>query len=421
MFTIDQLAAWQILDSRGRPTVAARATLQGGGVGITQVPSGASTGEHEAVERRDGDPSRYGGLGVTAACRAVETDIAKAVAGRAFADLAELDRAIAELDGTPNKARLGANALLAVSQAVACALADQADQPLHQFLSEQIGVPARLPVPHFNMINGGAHAANRLNFQEFMVAPTGAPSMAEAIRCGAEIYAALKDLVVDRFKSAGVGDEGGFAPDLTTPEQALDLLVDAIQGAGYRPRDEVELALDPAANGFLSGDAYHPGDGTLDTGELIDRYERLIGAYPIRSIEDGLAETDLRGWRMLTAAVGEWVQVVGDDLLVTDPERIRAAARDELANAALIKPNQIGTVTETIEALAAAREAGWGAMISHRSGETSDTFIADLAVAAGVGQLKTGAPARGERVAKYNRLLEIEATSGNGLPYGLAY
>jgi enolase len=300
-------------------------------------------------------------------------------------------------------------------------LADQGDQPLHRFLSEHIGVPARLPVPHFNMINGGAHAANRLHFQEFMVAPTGAPSMAEAIRCGAEVYVALKDLVVDRFKSAGVGDEGGFAPDIATPEQALDLLTDAIQQAGYRPGAEVELALDPAANGFLSGDAYHPGDGIVDTSELINRYQGLIDAYPIRSIEDALAETDQRGWRMLTAAVGEWVQVVGDDLLVTDPQRIRDAARDQLANAALIKPNQIGTVTETLAALAAAREAGWGAMISHRSGETSDTFIADLAVAAGVGQLKTGAPARGERVAKYNRLLEIEGTSGRGLPYGLAY
>src|SRR4029453_6315283 len=276
MFTIDQLAAWQILDSRGRPTVAARATLRGGSVGITQVPSGASTGEHEAVERRAGDPSRYGGLG-------------------------ELARAIVELDGTPNKARLGANALLAVSQAVACALADQAGQPLHQYLSEQIGVPARLPVPHFNMINGGAHAANRLNFQEFMVAPTRASTMAEAIRCGAEVYAALKELVVDRFKSAGVGDEGGFAPDIATPEQALDLLVDAIQRAGYRPRGEVELALDPAANGLLSGDAYHPGDSILDTSELISRYEQLISTYPIRSLEDGLAETDRRGWRQLTA------------------------------------------------------------------------------------------------------------------------
>jgi enolase 1/2/3 len=228
MFTIDQLVAWEILDSRGRPTLAARATLRGGGVGVTQVPSGASTGEHEAVERRDGDPSRYGGLGVTDACQAIETDIAKAVAGRPLADLAELDHALVELDGTPNKARLGANALLAVSQAVTCALADQAGQPLHRYLGERIGVPARLPVPHFNMINGGAHAANRLRFQEFMVAPTGAPSISEAIRCGAEIYTALKDLVVDRHKSAGVGDEGGFAPDITTPEQVLDLLVDAI-------------------------------------------------------------------------------------------------------------------------------------------------------------------------------------------------
>jgi enolase len=421
MFTIERLSAWEVLDSRGRPTVAARASLRGGGVGLTQVPSGASTGEHEAVERRDRDPARYGGLGVTAACRAVETDILQAVGGQAFEDLAALDRALIELDGTPNKARLGANALLAVSQAVTGALADQAGQPLHRWLNERIGVPARLPVPHFNVINGGAHAANRLRFQEFMVASTGAPSMAEAVRCGSEVYAALRELIVARFRSAGVGDEGGFAPDITTPEQALDLLVEAVEQAGYRPGGEVQLALDPAANGFLSGDTYHLGDGIADTGELIDRYQRLLATYPIRSIEDGLAETDRAGWRMLTAAVGEWVQVVGDDLLVTDPQRIRAAAKEQLATAALIKPNQVGTVTETLAALAAAREVGWGAMISHRSGETTDTFIADLAVAAGVGQLKTGAPARGERVAKYNRLLEIEVTSGRGLPYGLAY
>jgi enolase len=420
MFTIDQLTAFQVLDSRGRPTIAARARLRGGGVGTTQVPSGASTGEHEAVERRDGDPARYGGAGVLDACRAVESEIADVVVARRFSDLTELDQELVELDGTADKHRLGANAMLAVSQAVTCALADRAGQPLHRYLSERIGTQARLPVPHFNMINGGAHAANRLRFQEFMVAPTGAASMAEAVRCGAEVYAALRQLVVDRFKSAGVGDEGGFAPDIASPEQALDLLVEAVTRAGYRPGAEVELALDPAANGFLSGDAYHPGDGIADTSELIGRYQRMLGSYPIRSIEDGLAESDRQGWRMLTAAVGAWTQVVGDDLLVTDPDRIRAAAREQLATAALIKPNQVGTVTQTLEALAAARQAGWSAMISHRSGETTDTFIADLAVAAGTGQIKAGAPARGERVAKYNRLLEIEATSGRGLAYGLA-
>jgi enolase len=269
------------------------------------------------------------------------------------------------------------------------------------------------------VINGGAHAANALRFQEFMIAPTGAPTMAEAVRYGAEVYAALRTLVIERFKTAGVGDEGGFAPDLTTPEQALDLLVDAGDLAGYRPGDDVTFALDPAANGFFLGEQYEPGDGRVDTIDLVRRYERLIGAYPIRSIEDGLAEIDRPGWRMLAGGLAEWVQIVGDDLLVTDAKRIRAAAREQLATAALIKPNQVGTVTETLAALAAAREAGWGAMLSHRSGETTDTFIADLAVAAGVGQIKSGAPARGERVAKYNRLVEIEATSGRDLPYGL--
>jgi enolase len=333
--------------------------------------------------------------------------------------LAALDQALIELDGTSYKRRLGANALLAVSQAATCALAAAAGLPLHRYLGDLTGVPARLPVPHFNVINGGAHAANALRFQEFMIAPTGAPTMAEAVRYGAEVYAALRTLVIERFKTAGVGDEGGFAPDLTTPEQALDLLVDAGDLAGYRPGDDVTFALDPAANGFFLGEQYEPGDGRVDTIDLVRRYERLIGAYPIRSIEDGLAEIDRPGWRMLAGGLAEWVQIVGDDLLVTDAKRIRAAAREQLATAALIKPNQVGTVTETLAALAAAREAGWGAMLSHRSGETTDTFIADLAVAAGVGQIKSGAPARGERVAKYNRLVEIEATSGRDLPYGL--
>jgi enolase len=419
VFVIDRLAALEVLDSRGRPTVATRVVLGGGEVGTTQVPSGASTGEHEAVERRDGDPARYGGAGVLDTCQAVESEIAMAIHGNRFDSLAELDRALIGLDGTSDKRRLGANALLAVSQATACALAARAGLPLHAYLSGLIGVQPRLPVPHFNVINGGAHAANALRMQEFMVAPTGAPSLADAVRCGAEVYAALRKLVVERFGTAGVSDEGGFAPDLATPEEALDLLVEAIGAAGYRAGGEVELALDPAANGFRTGDAYDPGDGTVTTDGLIQRYQRLAEAYPIRSIEDGLAEDDRAGWRALTAAIGRSVQVVGDDPLVTDPQRIRQAARERFATAALIKPNQIGTVTETLAALAAAREAGWGAMVSHRSGETVDTFIADLTVAAGVGQLKAGAPARGERVAKYNRLIEIAATSGHGLPYGL--
>ena len=420
MFIVDGVAAMEVLDSRGRPTVAARVVLGGGEVGRTQVPSGASTGEHEAVERRDGDPSRYGGAGVLDTCQAIESEIAKTICGRRFESLAALDQALVQLDGTADKRRLGANALLAVSQATACALAVGAGKPLHAYLNHLIGVQASLPVPHFNVINGGAHAANVLRLQEFMIAPTGAPSLAEAVRCGAEVYAALRKLVVERFGTAGVGDEGGFAPDLSTPEEALDLLVDAIGAAGYRPGAEVELALDPAANGFYVQGDYDPGDGIVTTEGLIRRYQRLIDAYPVRSIEDGLAEQDRAGWRALTAALGDSVQVVGDDLLVTDPRRIREAARERLATAALIKPNQAGTVTETVEALAAARDAGWGAMLSHRSGETVDTFIADLAVAAGVGQIKAGAPARGERVAKYNRLLEIAATSGHGLRYGLA-
>jgi enolase len=419
VFTIAQLAAREVLDSRSRPTVAARTVLGGGAAGTTQVPSGASTGEHEAVERRDGDASRYGGAGVLQACQAVETEIAAAVAGRSFKDLAALDQALIELDGTSDKRRLGANALLAVSQATSCALAAAAGRPLHRYLGDLIGVPAWLPVPHFNVINGGAHAASALRFQEFMIAPTGAATMAEAVRYGAEVDAALRKRVVERYKTAGVGDEGGFAPDLATPEQALDLLVEAAELAGYRPGDDVTFALDPAANGFFLGEQYEPGDGRLDTIDLVRRYERLVGTYPIRSIEDGLAEIDRTGWRMLTGGLAEWVQIVGDDLLVTDATRIRAAAREQLATAALIKPNQVGTVTETLAALAAAREAGWGAMISHRSGETTDTFIADLAVAAGVGQIKSGAPARSERVAKYNRLVEIEATSGQDLLYGL--
>jgi enolase len=420
MFIVDVVAAMEVLDSRGRPTVAARVVLGAGEVGRTQVPSGASTGEHKAVERRDGDPSRYGGAGVLDVCQAIESEIAKTIRGRRFDSLASLDGALIELDGTPDKRRLGANALLAVSQAAAYALAAGAGQPLHAYLSRLIGVQPSLPVPHFNLINGGAHAANALRLQEFMVAPTGAPSMAEAVRCGAEVYAALRKLVVERYGTAGVGDEGGFAPDLSTPEEALDLLVDAIGVAGYRAGAEVELALDPAANGFYGQGDYDLGGAAVGAQGLIRRYQQLIDAYPIRSIEDGLAEQDRAGWQALTRAVGGMVQVVGDDLLVTDPERIHQAARERLATAALIKPNQAGTVTETLEALAAARAAGWGAMLSHRSGETTDTFCADLAVAAGVGQIKAGAPARGERVAKYNRLLEIAATSGHRLRYGLA-
>ena len=408
-FRITALTALPILDSRGRPTVQVNVIGADGVRTSAAVPSGASTGSREALERRDHDPKRYGGLGVDAAVAAVCGQIEQVVAtSTGWLDLAELDQALIALDGTSNKSRLGANAILGVSLASARAFAARTGTPLWRYLSTP-RVPMRLPVPHFNVLNGGAHAANRLDFQEFMLAPLGAPSYLEALRAGAEIYTVLRELLADRGEHTGLGDEGGFAPDIDET-QALQLLVEAIERAGYQPgRNGVAIALDPAATGFHTSGIYRVGDRDYTTTQMIDWYEQLIDQYPIWSIEDGLAENDWDGWRSLTHRLGARVQLVGDDLYVTDAATITRAAGLGAGNAALIKPNQVGTVTETLAAIAAAQDAGYPQMISHRSGETHDTFIADLAVGSGCGQIKAGAPARGERVAKYNRLAQIAA------------
>jgi enolase len=416
-FRITVVQALEILDSRGRPTVQVTVSLADGTRVAAAVPSGASTGTREAVERRDGDMSRYGGLGVTQAVVAVNGEINDVLAGSAgWKSLADVDAALIDLDGTATKSRLGANAIVGVSMACARAFARRDGAPLWRWLSAD-GVASRLPVPHFNVINGGAHAGNRLDFQEFMIAPLGAPSYAEAVRAGAQVYTALRKLLATQGHAIGLGDEGGFAPDVTET-QALGLLVEAIEAAGYTPgRDGVAIALDPAASGFYREGAYTVAGRSYTTTDMISWYAELVDRYPIWSIEDGLAEDDWDGWTAMVDQLGSRIQIVGDDLLVTDAATIDKAAGLGAITAALIKPNQVGTVTETLAAIEAARSAGFGQMISHRSGETSDTFIADLAVGCGCGQLKSGAPARGERVAKYNRLLEIEHLQ-LGLPYG---
>lgn len=406
----------EILDSRGRPTLAVTLTLPSGATVRAGVPSGASTGTREAVELRDGDPARYGGGGVLQAVGHVNNEIADALRDREFADLAELDQALIDLDGTATKSRLGANALVGVSMAAARGFAVTAGLPLWQYLTP-VGVTPRLPVPHFNVVNGGAHAPNSLDFQEFMIAPLGAPDMAEAARAGAEIYTALRRRLADKGFATGLGDEGGFAPDISAPEDVLAMLVAAISDAGYRPgTDGVAIALDPAASEFYHEGRYEVAGEQLSTSDMIDRYAAIADRYPVYSIEDGLAENDWAGWQSLTTRLGRRVQLVGDDLLVTNPAIVADAIERQAATAALIKLNQIGTVTETLETMGLCRQAGWAQMVSHRSGETEDTFIADLAVGSGCGQLKTGAPARGERVAKYNRLIEIEAE--HHLAYG---
>jgi enolase len=419
-YRIEQVSAAEILDSRGRPTLEVTVGLAGGQAGTAGVPSGASTGTREAVELRDGDPARYRGAGVTVAVGHVNRQINDAVAGRDWQSLAELDTALIDLDGTETKSRLGANAIVGVSMAAARAMAGADASPLYRWLAADQDL-LRLPVPHFNVINGGAHAQNPLEFQEFMVAPVGAASFADALRTGAEVYQTLRGLLHDRGHSTGLGDEGGFAPDLATPEEVLELLLEAIGTAGYTPgRDAVAIALDPASSEFHQPDGsyrYAPGQ-SLTTAQLIDRYSELVERYPIWSIEDGLAEDDWDGWAQLTARLGQQIQLVGDDIFVTNPAIIRQAIDQHVGNAALIKLNQIGTVTETLDAIAVCREAGYTQMVSHRSGETTDAFIADLTVSAGCGQLKSGAPARGERVAKYNRLLAIETELG-AAPYGL--
>ncbi|MBM2616407.1 phosphopyruvate hydratase [Actinoplanes sp. LDG1-06] len=415
--TIAGLKAVEVLDSRGRPTLAVTLRLADGRTVRAGVPSGASTGSREAVELRDGDPHRYSGQGVLRAAGNVNGEIQDLLTGRHFADIAAVDRTLIEADATSTKARLGANAVVGVSMAAARAFALLADQPLWRYLAPA-GIAARLPVPHFNVVNGGVHAPNRLDFQEFMIAPVGAPSLSEAVRAGAEVYTALRRRLSDKGYATGLGDEGGFAPEIDAPEDVLGLLVDAITEAGYRPgRDGVAIALDPAASEFCRDGLYHVATEKLTSDDMIDRYEAMVRRYPVWSIEDGLAEGDWDGWIRLTERLGPRVQLVGDDLLVTNPAIVAEALDRHAANAALIKLNQIGTVTETLEAMRVGREAGWAQMVSHRSGETEDTFIADLAVATGCGQIKTGAPARGERVAKYNRLIEIEAAGS--LPYGL--
>ena len=422
---IEVVDAREILDSRGNPTVEVDVVLGDGSVGRAAVPSGASTGAHEAVELRDGDKTRYGGKGVLKAVANVTDTIAPALYGMDAADQAGIDAALLELDGTPNKRTLGANAILGVSLACAHASAASHDLPLYRYLG---GVGATvLPAPMFNILNGGKHAQDSTDFQEFMVMPVGLDSYSDALRAGAEIFHALRAILHDEGLATGQGDEGGFAPSLPSNQAAVEVVLRAIERAGYRPGEQVAIALDPAVTELVEGGS--GGDGTatryrlqkegrtLDSGELIDLWVDWCARYPIVSLEDGLAEDDWSGWTELTRRLGDRVQLVGDDLLVTNTERIARAIDARAANAVLVKFNQIGTLTETIQAIELARRAGWAAIVSHRSGETEDTTIADLVVATGTGQIKTGAPSRSERVAKYNRLVRIEGELGDAAQY----
>ncbi|WP_434614875.1 phosphopyruvate hydratase [Arthrobacter sp. A5] len=415
--TFTAVHALQILDSRGHPTLRVTLTSRDGAVATASAPSGASTGAHEAIELRDGGPA-YAGRGVESAVAGINTVIRELLLSRPWPSQRILDAALCELDGTAEKSRLGANAVVAVSMAAARAFATASGHPLHTWIGHSLGRAERLPVPHFNVLNGGAHAANPLAFQEFMIAPTGAPTLPEAIRWGSEIYHALGAALRHKGLSTGLGDEGGYAPEISRPEEALELITAAISDAGYTPgTGGVSIALDPAANYFYQDGSYELNGRSYTPTQLTGYYEKLISEYPIRSLEDPLAEDDRPGWPELTAALGRRVQVVGDDLFVTNPDRVRTGIAEAAANAVLIKPNQIGTVTETLDTLTVADRGGFTAMVSHRSGETEDTFVADLAVGSGCGQLKSGAPARGERVAKYNRLLEI-ADAHPAMPYG---
>ncbi len=416
MSTIERVHARQILDSRGNPTVEVDVALSSGATGRAAVPSGASTGEFEATELRDGYAA-WGGKGVTRAVAHVNDEIVGAIAGHDALDQLAIDRALIELDGTPYKSRLGANAILGVSLAVAQAAAADTGQPLWRYLG---GEQARiLPVPMMNVLNGGAHADNKLDFQEFMVMPAGAASFSECLRMGAEVFHALKTTLHDAGFGTAVGDEGGFAPDLGSNEEALQMLVRGIESAGYVPGEDVFIALDPATSEIYDGDAYvleHEGR-SLAAGELADYWADLCARYPIVSIEDGMDEDDWDGWKTLTDAVGERVQLVGDDLFVTNTARLKRGIEAGVGNSILVKVNQIGTLTETLDAIATARAAGYTAVMSHRSGETEDTAIADLAVATGCGQIKTGAPSRSDRVAKYNQLLRIEEALGEAAEF----
>jgi enolase len=415
--TIELVRAREILDSRGNPTVEVEVGLLDGSFGRAGVPSGASTGEAEAVELRDGDGDRYLGKGVTKAVDNVNETIAPALLGRDATQQREIDALLRDLDGTDNKGNLGANAILGVSLATAKAAAEASGLPLYAYLG---GPNAHLlPVPMMNVINGGSHAESSVDFQEFMIAPIGAPTFREALRVGAEVYHQLKKVLHARGLSTGLGDEGGFAPDLESNEAALQLLMDAIGEAGYEPGTDIALAMDPATSEIFEDGAYDlAGEGrVLSSAEMVDYWEDLIGRYPIVSIEDGLDEGDWDGWKLLTERIGDRVQLVGDDLLVTNPAFVRRGIEEKAANSVLVKVNQIGSLTETLDAVSLAQRASWTTMISHRSGETEDATIADIAVAVNAGQIKTGAPARSDRVAKYNQLLRIEEALGDAARY----
>ena len=419
MSQIKGIQAREILDSRGNPTIEVDVTLNDGSLGRAAVPSGASTGAHEAVEMRDGDKSRFGGKGVLKAVTNVNKTIAQAVVGMSVLDQRVIDSALIALDGTPNKGSLGANAILGVSLAAAHAAASSRGLPLYRYLCPNS--PTLLPVPMFNILNGGAHASDSTDIQEFMVAPVGVSTFAEALRAGSDIYHALRGLLREGGHNLNVGDEGGFAPTLPSNKDALELVLKAVETAGYIPGRDVYLALDVAASELFQkrlGKYLLEREGTSFTAEEMgDIYARWAKEYPIISIEDGLDENDWDGWSRLSQRMGETMQLVGDDLLVTNTSRIQLGIDSRAANAVLLKPNQIGTLTETLQALTLARDAGWGAVVSHRSGETEDTTIADLAVAWNVGQIKSGAPARSDRVAKYNRLLRIEEELGSSARY----
>ncbi len=416
MSEIDQVHARQIVDSRGNPTVEVDVVLRSGAAGRAAVPSGASTGEFEAVELRDGGGA-WSGKGVSQAVANAGGELAEAVHGIDAADQAAVDRAMIDLDGTPNKGRLGANAILGVSLAAAKAAAAEDGLPLWRYLGGEAAHV--LPVPMMNVLNGGAHADNKVDFQEFMIVPVGAPSFSEGLRTGAEVFHALKRTLHDAGLATAVGDEGGFAPDLDSNEAALEMLVSGIEAAGYRPGEDVAIALDPATSELYEGGVYvleHEGR-TLTPEELASYWADISSRYPVLSIEDGMDEEDWQGWKALTDAIGERVQLVGDDLFVTNTDRLQRGIDSGVANSILVKVNQIGTLTETLDAVRTAQEAGYTAVMSHRSGETEDTTIADLAVATGCGQIKTGAPSRSDRVAKYNQLLRIEEALGGDASY----
>ncbi len=413
MGKIAHIRAREILDSRGNPTVEVEVWLESGFFGRAEIPSGASTGKHEALELRDGDEKRFYGKGVQKAVFNVNEIIAPQLEGLESSKQAEIDQLLCELDGTENKSKLGANAILGVSLACARATAEEFGIPLFTYIG---GLRARtLPVPFMNVLNGGVHADNPLDFQEFMIAPWGAPNFAEALRMGSETYHALKKLLKERGLSVSIGDEGGFAPQIRSPEEALDFLTKAIEKAGYKPGEDIAIAIDTAASELYKDGMYHlTGLGkVLSKEEMVEYYEKLVKNYPIISLEDPFAEDDPEGFKMITEKLGDKYQIVGDDIFVTNPKKIKWGIEEKLSNAVLIKLNQIGTLTETISAVELAYKYNWNCMISHRSGETEDTFISDLAVALNTGQLKTGAPARGERIAKYNQLLRIEETLGN--------